>query len=173
MPAQLSAESPLTLLTDLYQRTMAQAYCQSGLAEREAVFHLFFREAPFGSGYAVSCGQQPALDFLEGFGFQNDDLDYLRTLGGNDDRPLFEEGFLQMLGAMELQVQVDAMPEGTVAFAQQPILRVQGPLLQCQLLETPLLNLVNFQTLVATKAARICMATGDKPVLEFGLRRAQ
>lgn len=173
MATHTAAGTSLALLTDLYQLTMAYGYWKAGMADREAVFHLFFRKHPFQGGFTVSCGQQPALDYLEAFRFTADDIDYLRGLTGNDGRPLFEAGFLEALAALELSVDVDAMPEGTVAFPHEPILRVKGPLLQCQLLETPLLNLVNFQTLIATKAARICMATRGEPVLEFGLRRAQ
>jgi nicotinate phosphoribosyltransferase len=169
----LNRPSSLALLTDLYQLTMAYGYWKSGTAERQAVFHLFFRRHPFKGGFTVSCGQQPALDYLEAFRFDAADVEYLRRLTGNDGQPLFEAGFLDALAAMRLDVEVDAMPEGTVVFPHEPILRVRGPLWQCQLLETPLLNLVNFQTLIATKAARICMATGGDPVLEFGLRRAQ
>ncbi|MDD9935052.1 MAG: nicotinate phosphoribosyltransferase [Myxococcales bacterium] len=173
MPTQTPAASSLALLTDLYQLTMAYGYWKSGTAEQESVFHLFFRRHPFKGGFTVTCGQQPALDYLEAFRFESADVDYLATLTGNDGASLFEDGFLRHLSDLRLEIEVDAMAEGTVAFPHEPILRVRGPLLQCQLLETPLLNIVNFQTLIATKAARICMATGGEPVLEFGLRRAQ
>ena len=173
MSTQTLATASLALLTDLYQLTMAYGYWKAGMADREAVFHLFFRKHPFKGGFTVSCGQQPAFDYLEAFRFTTEDVDYLRTLTGNDDRPLFEERFLQYLRETPLSVEVDAMPEGTVAFPHEPIMRVKGPLLQCQLLETPLLNIVNFQSLIATKAARICMAAQGEPILEFGLRRAQ
>ena len=163
----------LALLTDLYQLTMAYGYWKLGRAEREAVFHLFFRKPPFAAGYAVVAGLGPAIEYLEGFRFDESDLAYLATLAGNDDGPLFDDGFLKYLQQLRLAVDIDAMPEGTVAFAQEPLVRVRGPMLQCQILETALLNIVNFQTLIATKAARTCTATRGEPILEFGLRRAQ
>ncbi len=163
----------LALLTDLYQLTMAYGYWKSQVAETRAAFHLFFRKNPFEGGYALTCGLESAIDYIESFRFEADDLDYLGSLSGNDGSPLFERGFLDYLGAMELAVDVDAIPEGTVAFAHEPLVRVTGPMIQCQLLETPLLNMINFSTLIASKAARICHAARGGPVLEFGLRRAQ
>ena len=164
---------PLALLTDLYQLTMAYAYWKTGIAERDAAFHLFFRKAPFGGGYAVAAGLANVIDYVEQFHVDQEQRNYLATLTGNDGKPLFEPAFLDELGEMRMNCDIDAMPEGTVAFGQEPLIRVQGPIWQCQLLETPLLNLINFPTLIATKAARICRAAGDEPVLEFGLRRAQ
>lgn len=164
---------PLVLLTDLYQLTMAYGYWKSGIAEREAVFHLFFRKAPFRGQYAVAAGLAEVVDFVEQFAFDSDQRDYLATLTGNDGKPLFEPAFLEALGEMRMTCDIDAIPEGTVVFGQEPLVRVQGPIWQCQLLETPLLNLINFPTLIATKAARICRAAGNEPVLEFGVRRAQ
>ncbi len=163
----------LALLTDLYQLTMAQGYWMAGVADREAVFHLTFRRHPFGGAYAIAAGLEPALDYLERFRFDASDLAYLATLRGNDDQPLFAPGFLEHLGALKFDCSVDAIPEGSVAFAHEPLLRVQGPILAAQLVETPLLNIVNFQTLIATKAARVVQAARGMPVLEFGLRRAQ
>jgi len=163
----------LSLLTDLYQLTMASGYWRSGMAEREAVFHHTFRKNPFGSGFSIACGLGWALDYLESFHFDGSDLEYLGSLKGNDGGPLFEKGFLDYLGALRLTVDVDAMPEGTAVFPHEPLVRVRGPIVQCQLLETPLLNLLNFQTLVATKAARVKLANRGEQLLEFGLRRAQ
>lgn len=163
----------LALLTDLYQLTMAYGYWREGLADREAVFHQFFRKAPFGGGFAVAAGLGPALRWLREFRFQPDDLDYLAGLQGDAGQPLFEPGFLDYLAGLEFACEISAVPEGTVVFPQEPLLRVRGPLLQAQLVETALLNIVNFQTLVATKATRVCLAAGEDPVLEFGLRRAQ
>jgi nicotinate phosphoribosyltransferase len=165
--------SSLALLTDLYELTMACAYWRSGLALHEAAFQLSFRSNPFKSGFAIACGLASAVDFLDRFQFSEEDLSYLGSLSGANGRPLFEERFLETLAEMELTVDVDAVPEGTAVFAPEPVLRIQGPLLQCQILETALLNLINFQTLLATKAARICLAAEGDPVLEFGLRRAQ
>ncbi|MHC4938770.1 MAG: nicotinate phosphoribosyltransferase [Planctomycetota bacterium] len=156
-----------TLLTDLYQLTMASSYWSSGMASREACFHLFFRRQPFGGGYALACGLEDAVDWLDQFGFDGKDLEYLASLG------IFPAGFLDHLGALRLSCDIDAVPEGTVVFAHEPLVRVRGPLLEAQLLETALLHFVNFATLVATKASRVCHAAAGDAVLEFGLRRAQ
>ncbi len=161
------------LLTDLYQLTMAAGYLRTGKAEQEAVFHLFFRNNPFAGGYSVACGLAQVLELLAGWSFSGDDLAYLATLEGNDGEPLFDDAFLRYLEALCFACDVDAVPEGTVVFPGEPLLRIRGPLGQCQILETPLLTLLNFQTLIATKAARICQAAAGDPVLEFGLRRAQ
>src|SRR5262245_12061647 len=160
------------LLTDLYQLTMAYAYWKSGKADQEAVFHLFFRKNPFQGGFTLSAGLADALRFLREFRFEDSDLAYLASLLGRDQRPLFGSAFLDYLRTLRLKCSVDTMPEGTVVFPYQPLLRVQGPILQAQLVETALLNLVNFQSLIATKAARICLAANGDPVVEFGLRRA-
>ncbi|MGC4119010.1 MAG: nicotinate phosphoribosyltransferase [Myxococcales bacterium] len=163
----------LSLLTDLYQLTMAHAVWKSGAWKDEAVFHLIFRRAPFGSGFTVAAGLESALEFLSTARFTEDDRAYLATLQGADGKPLFDRGFLDELGRLELAVDVDAVPEGTLVFPQEPLMRVSGPVAACMLAETALLNLVNFATLVATKAARVVLATKGEPVLEFGLRRAQ
>lgn len=163
----------LCLATDLYQLTMAYAYWKSGTARQEAAFNLFFRTPPFRGGYAVACGLNSVLDYLRDWHFHADDLDFLASLRGNDGKALFEKEFLQYLRKLRFTCDVDAMPEGTVVFPNEPLLRVTGPIIEAQLLETPLLNLMNYQTLVATKAARVCHATRGEPVLEFGLRRAQ
>ena len=161
------------LLTDLYELTMSNAYWKSGRAEREAVFHLYFREAPFRSGFAVAAGLAAAIEFLRAFRFTDDDVRFLKTLPGNDGKPLFTTAFLKYLRALRFSADVDAIPEGTVVFPNEPLLRVKGPILLCQVLETALLNIINFQSLIATKAARVCLAARGEPVLEFGLRRAQ
>jgi len=163
----------LSLLTDLYQLTMAYGYWKLGRADRGAAFHLFFRENPFQGGYAIAAGLEYIVDLVRDFRFSADDIQYLATLKGNDDRPLFEPAFLEYLQQMQLTVDVDAITEGTVVFPHEPLVRLTGPILQCQILETALLNMINFQTLIATKASRIVRATGGEPVLEFGLRRAQ
>ena len=155
------------LLTDLYQLTMAAGYWKSGALDREAVFHLYFRSNPFGSGFAIAGGLAPAIDYLRDFRFTDDDLAYLAGTG------FFERGFLDSLGTLRLTCDVDAIPEGSVVFANEPLVRVRGSLLQAQLVETALLNALNFSTLIATKAARIVHAARGRNVLEFGLRRAQ
>ena len=163
----------LSLLTDLYQITMAYGYWKSGTAEKEAVFNLFFRKNPFGGGITVAAGLEQAIDFIQNFHFSEEDTAYLGTLTGSDNQPLFEPAFLTYLQNLRFTGEVDAIPEGTVVFPQEPLLRVRGPILQCQILETPLLNLINFQSLIATKAARMKQVTKGEPILEFGLRRAQ
>ncbi len=163
----------LTLLTDLYELTMAYGYWKLGMQDREAAFHLTFRQLPFDGGYAVACGLNQVIDYLLDFHFSEEDADYLATLTGNDGLPLFTKDFLAYLKNLDLACNIHAMPEGTAVFPQEPIVRVTGPLLQCQILESALLNMINFQTLIATKAARICLAAEGDPVMEFGLRRAQ
>ncbi|WP_400193243.1 nicotinate phosphoribosyltransferase [Hymenobacter sp. B81] len=164
----------LTLLTDLYQLTMAYGYWRKGLQDRPAVFHLYFRRPPFGGGYAVAAGLADAVTWLEQLRFTADDLAYLGSLRSRNSGRLFDAGFLEYLRELRFSCDVDAIAEGTAVFANEPLIRVQGPLLQAQLVETALLTLVNFQTLVATKAARIREAVGPTDqILEFGLRRAQ
>jgi nicotinate phosphoribosyltransferase len=160
------------LLTDLYQLTMAYGYWKEGKRDKEAVFHLTFRHQPFGSGYTIACGLEDAVEYLENFRFYPDDLRYLESLTDGEEKPLFEPAFLDYLAELIIECDVDAVPEGTVVFPHEPLLRINGPLLQCQLVETTLLNIINFQTLIATKSARICLAAQGAPVLEFGLRRA-
>jgi nicotinate phosphoribosyltransferase len=171
-PSRLYRPS-LALLTDFYELTMAAAAWKSGLAAREAVFSVTFRANPFGGGFAVAAGLEHAVDLVEHLRFEPDDLAFLAEQTGADGAPLFEPGFLELLGRLAYEVDVDAVPEGTVVFPQEPLVRVAGPVIPAMLLESALLNVVNFQTLVATKAARICLAARGAPVLEFGLRRAQ
>lgn len=161
------------LLTDLYQLTMACGYWKTGIDRKEAVFNLFFRRNPFGGGFAVAAGLEQVLEFVEAYRFEEEDLSYLARLPSTDGRPLFDQGFLDYLRSLRLACDIDAIPEGTVVFPLEPLVRVRGPILHCQLLETALLNILNFQTLVATKAARVVLAARGDPVLEFGLRRAQ
>jgi nicotinate phosphoribosyltransferase len=163
----------LALLTDLYQLTMACGYWKAGTADREAVFHLTFRRAPFGGGYAIAAGIATALDYLRGLAFAPDDLAYLATLRDGEGVPLFPRGFLDYLERFEFACTVDAAPEGSLVFAHEPIVRVRGPIAHAQLVETALLTLINFETLIATKASRVVQAARGAPVIEFGLRRAQ
>ncbi|MFD0703987.1 nicotinate phosphoribosyltransferase [Slackia equolifaciens] len=160
------------LLTDLYQLTMAQGYWACDKLDEEACFHMFFRETPFKGGFAVACGTSQLAEMIDGFHFSEDDLAYLGGLDAPGGGKLFDPAFLDYLRDLRLSVDVDAVPEGTMVFPMEPIVRVTGPIMQCQLLETALLNCVNFQTLIATKAARVCLAA-QAPVAEFGLRRAQ
>lgn len=163
----------LALLTDLYELTMACGYWRLGMRDHEAVFHLTFREHPFDGGFTVACGLASAIEWLERLRFDRADLEYLATLRSEDGRRLFPKGFLEELGRLRLRLDVDAVPEGTVVFPHEPLVRVRGPLLEAQIVETALLNLINFQTLVATKAARLALAAHGEPIVDFGLRRAQ
>ncbi len=173
MPVCHEFPASSALLTDLYQLTMAYGYWKAGLREREAVFHLDFRNNPFQGGYSIACGLEYVIRYIESFRFREEDAEYFGTFTGNDGRPLFERDFLEYLPGLRLACEVDAVPEGSVVFPHEPLVRVRGPIIHCQLLETPLLNMINFQTLIATKAARVCLAANREPVLEFGLRRAQ
>lgn len=161
-----------TLLTDLYQLTMAQGYWDSGKTEDEACFHMYFRENPFKGGFAVACGMAQLADLVDSFAFSKDDQSYLASLKAPSGEPLFKKEFIDYLANLRLSVDIEAVHEGSVVFAHEPLVRVSGPIIQCQLLETALLNCINFQTLIATKAARVCLAA-EAPVAEFGLRRAQ
>lgn len=163
----------LTLLTDFYQITMAYAYWKAGFDKHEAVFQLFFRRPPFKGGFTITAGLEAVIEFIENYEMDPSDLDYLKSLSDIDGSPLFLAGFFEYLKDLRLTCDVDAIPEGTVVFPYEPLIRVRGPLLQCQLLESTLLNLINFPTLIATKAARICIAAEGDSVFEFGLRRAQ
>ncbi|MBF0278242.1 MAG: nicotinate phosphoribosyltransferase [SAR324 cluster bacterium] len=161
------------LLTDFYQLTMAYGYWKNGIDHKESVFHMFFRTTPFEGGFSVACGLENVIEFLENFRFEQSDIEYLASLTGNDGKALFHSDFLIFLKTFKFQCDVDAIPEGTIVFPYEPLVRVQGTLIQCQILETVLLNMINFQTLIATKAARISLAAKGDPVMEFGLRRAQ
>lgn len=161
------------LLTDFYQLTMGYGYWRLNWAEREAVFHLFFRRPPFQGRYAVNCGLAAVIEFLENWRFTAEEIAYLQTLTDSQGKPLFSADFLKYLSNLRFTGDVDAMPEGQIAFANEPVIRVKAPILQCQLLETPLVNLAGFATLIATKASRVCAAAQGDPVIEFGLRRSQ
>lgn len=166
-------QANLSMLTDLYQLTMSYGYWKADKHQDQAAFHLFYRKAPFGGEYAIVAGLDYAVEVMKNFHFSSDDIEYLATLTGNDGNPLFEQGFLDYLHNLKFTCDVDAMPEGTLALPNQPLLRIVGPIVECQILETVLLNIINFQTLVATKAARVVAAADGDSVLEFGLRRAQ
>lgn len=166
-------DPPPALLTDLYQLTMAYGYWKSGKASNKSVFTMSFRHNPFGGGFAIACGLGRACEYLSNLQFKKDDLEYLADVPGPDGKPMFERDFLNYLESLEFKVNLDACPEGTVVFAHEPILRVQGNIVETQLLETALLNLFGYSTLVATKAARLKLAARQMPVYEFGLRRAQ
>lgn len=161
------------LLIDLYEITMSYGYWKEKKAEEKACFQLFFRKFPFGGQYVIFAGLQRIIDRLEEFQFTKEEISYLASLKTEANTPLFEKDFLKYLLKLRFQCDIDAMREGEVIFAFEPLIRVTGPLLQCQLLESILLNEINFACLAATKASRICYAAGKNPVIEFGLRRAQ
>ena len=161
------------LTTDLYEVTMACGYFQAGMAEHEAAFHVTFRENPFAGQFTVACGLATAIDFLRTFQFTAAEINYLSSQRGNDGNAMFDSGFLDYLSGLQLTCDVDAIPEGTLIFPNEPLTRVRGPVIQCQLMETALLTILNFQSLIATKAARVRLAAENDAVIEFGLRRAQ
>jgi nicotinate phosphoribosyltransferase len=168
-----AAHSFSALTTDLYEVTMACGYWKAGVSDYEAAFHVTFRENPLGGEFTVVCGLATAIDFLRGFHFDETEIAYLASQQGNDNKPLFDSGFLDYLRGLRLTCDIDAMPEGTPVFPNEPLIRVCGPVIQCQILETALLTILNFQSLIATKAARVCLAAENDAVIEFGLRRAQ
>jgi nicotinate phosphoribosyltransferase len=162
----------LALLTDFYQLTMAYGYWKAGLDKKEAVFHMFFRRPTFKGGFTIVAGLEGVVNYLANFRFDESDLKFLAKQEAGGER-LFCDEFLAYLGNLAFSCDVDAVPEGSVVFPYEPLVRVKGPLIQCQILESPLLNLINFPTLIATKAARLRIAAGEDYVMEFGLRRAQ
>ena len=166
-------KTSLSLLTDLYQITMSYGYWKKGIHDKEASFNVFFRKNPFNSGYAVCCGLEYIIDYLNSYKFSNSDIDYLSSLKSDSGTKLFEKKFLDFLREFKFTCDVDAIEEGRIIFPNEPILRVSGPIYQCQLIESALINIFNFQTLIATKASRMFYASNGEPILEFGLRRAQ
>ncbi len=157
----------LALLTDFYQLTMMGGYLKSGRKDLTACFNYSFRDLPAHNGFAITAGLEQLLDLVEGLCFTEQDLRYLSGLG------VFERAFIDYLGAFRSRCSIEAVPEGTVVFPHEPVLQVEGPLIEAQLLETAVLNTLNYQTLIATKAARIRLACGEDNLVEFGLRRAQ
>lgn len=162
------------LLTDFYQLTMAQAYLKKGKANQRAIFNLFCRNNPFAGNFMVAAGIKDAIEFINQYSFDDHSLGYLRSLKNSQGKIIFDEDFLEFLKNISLKdITVRAVKEGSIIFPLEPILQLEGPLALLQLLETGLLNIINFQTLITSKAVRVVMAAGKKPVFEFGLRRAQ
>lgn len=157
----------LTMMTDLYQLTMMYGYFKCGMTDRQAVFDLFFRETFHNSAYAVMAGIESVIDYINNLHFESEAINYLRSL------KLFDEEFFSYLSSLKFTGEIYGMPEGTVVFPYEPLIRVKAPIMEAQLIETALLNLVNHQTLIATKASRVVYAANGDAVLEFGLRRAQ
>lgn len=159
-------DDSLTLHTDLYQINMMQVYFEQGIHNKQAVFEVYFRSLPFKNGYAVFAGLERIVRYLQQLTFTPDDLNYLAEAGYPTD-------FLEYLDQFQLSLTIRSAKEGDLVFANEPILQVEGPLAQCQLVETAILNIINYQTLIATKARRIKAVIEDEPLLEFGTRRAQ
>ena len=157
----------LTLLTDFYELTMMQGYFNRQEENEMVVFDVFFRENPSGSGFSIAAGLEQIIEYIKTLNFSYDDIDYLRGLG------IFHEDFLLYLGGFHFSGDIYAIPEGTVIFPKEPILKVIAPIMEAQLVETAILNILNHQCLIATKAARVVHAANGDNVLEFGLRRAQ
>ena len=155
------------LLTDLYELTMMQGYYETGAHKRQVVFDLFYRKNPSGNGYAIAAGLQQAIEYLDELRFSAEDIAYLESLN------IFSEGFIAYLKDFRFTGEVYAIPEGTVVFPHEPLMRIKAPIIEAQLIETALLNIINHQSLIATKASRVVHAAQGDPVLEFGLRRAQ
>lgn len=160
-------DDSLALHTDLYQVNMVETYWDDHIHNRKAVFELYFRKIPFGNGYAVFAGLEKIIEYLNQFHFSESDIAYLRDELG------YEEDFLDYLKTLKFTGKLRAMKEGELVFGNEPILRVEAPLAEAQLIETALLNIVNYQTLIATKASRIKQVIGDDTAIEFGTRRAQ
>jgi nicotinate phosphoribosyltransferase len=187
VPSQLY-RPPLGLLTDFYEITMAYAAWKEGIVGREASFTVTFRRNPFDGGFTVAAGLADVVDLIANWRLGEEDLAFLASMedpsapagaagvprGVRGTVPkVFEPGFIEMLRALSLHLDLDAVPEGTVVFPHEPLLRISGPVVPGMLLESAILAIVNFQSLVATKAARICLAAAGEPVIEFGMRRAQ
>lgn len=157
----------LTLLTDLYELTMMQGYFKEKAANETVIFDAFFRTNPFGSGYSIAAGLEQVIEYINNLHFDQEDVDYLKSTG------LFEDDFLDYLLHFHFSGDIYAIPEGTVVFPREPLVKVIAPIMEAQLIETALLNIINHQSLIATKASRVVFAAKGDGVMEFGLRRAQ
>ncbi len=156
----------LTLLTDFYELTMMQGYFKSK-AKEHVIFDVFYRVNPSGSSYAITAGLEQVIDYIKNLSFSYDDIDYLRNLN------MFDEDFLDYLASYHFSGDIYAIPEGSVVFPKEPLVKVIAPIMEAQLVETAILNIINHQSLIATKASRVVYAAGGDAVMEFGLRRAQ
>lgn len=159
-------DDSFALHTDLYQINMAEVYWRDGIAEKRAIFEVFFRKLPFGNGYGVFAGLEHIIEYIKGYRFTDDDLAYLQEEIG------YQEDFIEYLGSLRFTGNIKAVQEGELVFANELLLLVDAPLVQGQLIETAVLNIVNYQTLIATKASRLKQVVGDQKVMEFGTRRA-
>ncbi|MDO4266720.1 MAG: nicotinate phosphoribosyltransferase [Eubacteriales bacterium] len=157
----------LTLLTDLYELTMMQGYFKNKTANVNVVFDAFYRRNPDGNGFSISCGLEQVIEYIEGLKFGEEEIDYLASLN------MFDADFLSYLREFRFTGDIYAIPEGQVMFPREPVVKVKAPIMQAQLIETAVLNIINHQSLIATKAARVVHAAQGDGVMEFGLRRAQ
>ncbi len=157
----------LTLLTDLYEITMMQAYFKNNNKNKMAIFDVFYRKNPMDGGYAISAGLEQVIEYINNLHFTEDDINYLASL------KIFEDDFLDYLKNFKFTGDIHAIPEGSVMFPREPMLKVIAPIMEAQFIETAILNILNHQSLIATKAARICYAAEGDGIMEFGLRRAQ
>lgn len=157
----------LTLLTDLYELTMMQGYFKNKDRNETVIFDAFYRSNPCGGGYSISAGLEQVIQYIKELHFDSEDIDYLSSLG------IFEDDFLEYLSNFKFSGDIYAIPEGTVMFPREPIVKVIAPIMEAQLVETAILNIINHQSLIATKAARVCYAAKGDGIMEFGLRRAQ
>lgn len=160
-------ERNFTLLTDFYELTMMQGYLKSGKHKEKVIFDMFYRKNPCGNGFAICCGLEQVVEYIRNLHFSEEDIDYLRNLG------IFDEDFIEYLRGFHFTGDIYAIPEGTVVFPKEPLIKVIAPVIEAQLVETAILNLVNHQSLIATKAYRVVHAAQGDGVMEFGLRRAQ
>ena len=156
----------LTLLTDFYELTMMQGYYEKGQNET-VIFDVFYRQNPCNGGYAICAGLEQVIEYVKGLNFTYEDVDYLRSLG------IFDEEFLHYLSGFHFSGDIYAIPEGSVIFPKEPLLKVVAPIMEAQLVETAILNIINHQSLIATKASRVVFAAAGDGIMEFGLRRAQ
>lgn len=163
----MSGGRNLTLLTDFYELTMMQGYFRNEYANENVIFDAFYRRNPDGNGFSVCCGLEQVIEYIENLRFEKEDIDYLRSTGK------FGEDFLEYLSGFRFTGDIYAIPEGRVMFPREPVLKVKAPIMQAQLVETAILNIINHQSLIATKAARVVHAAEGDGVMEFGLRRAQ
>jgi len=163
----MSTQRNLTLLTDLYQLTMMQGYFNNDTNNHEVVFDLFYRNNPSKNGYAICAGLSQTIEYIKNLSFSDEDIDYLASLN------TFQDEFLEYLRGFKFTGDIYAIPEGTVVFPMEVLMRVKAPIFEAQFVETALLNMINHQSLIATKAARVVKAAEGDPILEFGLRRAQ
>ena len=161
------ADDSLALHTDAYELSMIETYWRKGIANRNAIFEVYFRDLPFDNGYAIFAGLERIVDYVKNLHFTESDLEYLKN------EMHYEDDFIEYLRNFKIRVNIRSMVEGEVVFNNEPLIQIEGPLADCQLIETAILNIINYQTLIATKAARMRAVVGDDPLLEFGSRRAQ